>query len=69
MFQLKKWFGIVFALNNNKHINQNAMKHIYLEKIELGVYYTYNNKQKKVYDLKSIKKDFKSLIKKLTKYD
>ena len=43
------------------------MKHIYLEKIELGVYYTYNNKQKKVYDLKSIKKDFKSLIKKINK--
>ncbi len=43
------------------------MKHIYLEKIELCVYYTYNNKQKKVYDLKSIKKDFKSLIKKINK--
>ena len=43
------------------------MKHIYLEKIELGVYYTYNNKRKKVYDLKSMKKDFKSLIKKINK--
>ncbi len=41
------------------------MKHIYIEKIELGAYYTYNNHQKKIYDLKSMRKDFKRLIKKL----
>ena len=41
------------------------MKHIYSQKIELGAYYTYNENNKKVYDLKSIEEDFKSLIKKL----
>jgi hypothetical protein len=40
-------------------------KHIYQEKIELGAYYTYNDKQKKVYDIKSMKEQFKELIKKL----
>ena len=41
------------------------MKHIYSEKIELGAYYTYNNKRQKVYDLESIREDFKALINKL----
>jgi len=41
------------------------MKHIYSEKIELGAYYTYNDKQKKIYDLKSMKKAFRKLLKKL----
>tara|TARA_B100001250_G_scaffold371881_1_gene356957 strand:- start:161 stop:313 length:153 start_codon:yes stop_codon:yes gene_type:complete len=41
------------------------MKHIYSEKIELGAYYTYNNKQQKIYDLKSMRKAFKKLLKKL----
>ena len=41
------------------------MKHIYSEKIEFGAYYTYDDKQKKVYDLKSLKEDFKELIKQL----
>ena len=41
------------------------MKHIYSEKIELGAYYTYDDKQKKVYDFKSMKQDFKTWIKKL----
>jgi len=40
-------------------------KHIYQEKIELGAYYTYNDKQKKVYDIKGIREQFKELIKKL----
>tara|TARA_R100000654_G_C2632877_1_gene120458 strand:+ start:50 stop:181 length:132 start_codon:yes stop_codon:yes gene_type:complete len=40
-------------------------KHIYQEKIELGAYYTYNDKQKKVYDIKSMREQFKELIKKL----
>ena len=41
------------------------MKHIYIEKIELGAYYTYDDKQKKVYDIKSIRNDFKELMKKM----
>ena len=41
------------------------MKHIYSQKIELGAYYTYNENKKKVFDLKSMEEDFKSLIKKL----
>ena len=41
------------------------MKHIYSEKIELGAYYTYDDKQKRVYDLESMRKDFKKLLKKL----
>ncbi len=41
------------------------MEHIYSEKIELGAYYTYNNKQQKIYDLKSMKKAFKKMLKKL----
>ena len=40
-------------------------KHIYQEKIELGAYYTYNDKQKKVYDIKSMREQIKELIKKL----
>jgi hypothetical protein len=40
-------------------------KHIYQEKLELGAYYTYNDKQKKVYDIKSMREQFKELIKKL----
>ncbi len=43
------------------------MKHIYIEKIELAAYYSYNDKQKKVYDLKTIKEDFTRLIKKLNR--
>ncbi len=50
-----------------KTITYNDMKHIYIEKIEFGAYYTYNANQKKVYDLKSIKKDFRRLIKKLNR--
>tara|TARA_B100001250_G_C19792442_1_gene787161 strand:+ start:904 stop:1038 length:135 start_codon:yes stop_codon:yes gene_type:complete len=41
------------------------MKHIYSKKIEFSVYYIYDDKQKKVYDLKSIKKDIKDWIKKI----
>ena len=41
------------------------MKHIYSKKVEFSVYYTYDDKQKKVYDLKSMKQDFKSWLKKL----
>jgi hypothetical protein len=42
------------------------MKHIYSKKIELSIYYIYDdNKQKKVYDLKGLKQDFRDWIKKL----
>ena len=45
--------------------NRNAMQHIYIEKIEIGAYYTYGKKQNKVYDLKGMRHDFKQLVKKL----
>ena len=41
------------------------MKHIYSEKIELGAYYSYDSKQQKIYDLKSMRKAFDKLLKKL----
>lgn len=41
------------------------MQHIYIEKIELGAYYTYEKKQNTVYDFKSMRQDFKQLLKKL----
>ena len=41
------------------------MKHIYSKKIEFSVYYTYDDKHKKVYDLKNMKAEFKKWIKKL----
>ncbi len=41
------------------------MKHIFFQKIELGVYYTYDENNKKVYDLKNLQEDFKSLTSKL----
>ena len=60
-----KQFGIVFVLNNNEHLNYNVMKHIYSKKIEFSIYYTYDDKQKKVYDLQSMKQDFKAWINKM----
>ena len=41
------------------------MKHIYSEQIKIGAYYSYNDKQQKVYDLKSMRQDFKALLEKL----
>ncbi len=43
----------------------NKDNNIYREKIQLGAYYTYDKNNKKVYDLKSIRKSFKRLINKL----
>jgi|TARA_R100001594_G_scaffold32487_1_gene60361 hypothetical protein len=43
------------------------MKHIYSENIKLGAYYTYDKNNNKVYDLKSMRQDFKELLKKLNK--
>lgn len=40
-------------------------QHVYREKIELGVYYTYDKDHKKVYDTKGMKVEFQELIKKL----
>ena len=42
-------------------------KHIYSEKFKLGAYYTYDKNNKKVYDLKTMRQDFKELIEKLKK--
>ena len=41
------------------------LSNIYTERLQLGAYYTYDKNNKKVYDLKSIRKDFKELIKSL----
>ena len=42
-------------------------KHIYSEDLKLGAYYTYDKNNKKVYDIKSMRVEFKELIKKLKK--
>ena len=42
-------------------------KHIYSENIKLGAYYTYDKNNNKVYDLKTMRQDFKELIQKLKK--
>ena len=42
-------------------------KNIYSENLKLGAYYTYDKNNKKVYDIKSMRQDFKELIKKLKK--
>ena len=42
-------------------------KHIYSENIKLGACYTYDKNNNKVYDLKTMRQDFKELIKKLKK--
>tara|TARA_R110002020_G_scaffold120575_2_gene274788 strand:+ start:3111 stop:3254 length:144 start_codon:yes stop_codon:yes gene_type:complete len=39
--------------------------HIYSELIKLGAYYTYDKNNNKVYDLKSIRQQFKALVAKL----
>ena len=40
---------------------------IYKEKFKLGAYYTYDKNNKKVYDIKSMREDFKQLVNKLKK--
>ena len=40
-------------------------KNLYKERLQLGAYYTYDKDHNKVYDIKGIKKAFKSLIDKL----
>ena len=40
-------------------------KNLYHEKLQVGAYYTYDKNNKKVYDVKSIKQNFKLLIEKI----
>jgi hypothetical protein len=40
---------------------------IYKEKFKLGAYYTYDKNNNKVYDIKTMREDFKQLVKKLKK--
>ena len=42
-------------------------KHIYSENLKLGAYNTYDKNNNKVYDLKSMRQEFKELINKLKK--
>ena len=39
--------------------------HIYSELLKLGAYYSYDKDNKKVYDIKSMREDFKKLIKRI----
>ena len=43
------------------------LNHIYQEKLQLGAYYTYDKDNNKVYDIKSMREDFKQLVSKLKK--
>ena len=43
------------------------MKHIFSEKIELGAYYSYDDEQKKIYDVAGMERDFRHLLEKLKK--
>ena len=40
---------------------------IYKEKLKLGAYYTYDKNNNKVYDIKTMREDFKVLVKNLKK--
>jgi len=42
-------------------------KHIYSENLNLGAYYTYDKNNQKVYDIKTMRQDFRELLKKLKK--
>tara|TARA_R100000231_G_scaffold110586_1_gene81969 strand:- start:273 stop:434 length:162 start_codon:yes stop_codon:yes gene_type:complete len=48
-------------------INYICNMNIYEEKLKLGAYYTYDKNNKKVYDIKTMREDFKVLVKKLKK--
>ena len=41
------------------------MSHIYSKKIEFSIYYTYDNKKNKIYDLETVSQDFKEWIKRM----
>ena len=40
---------------------------IYNEEFKLGAYYTYTKDNKKVYDIKTMREEFKQLVQKLKK--
>jgi hypothetical protein len=40
-------------------------KHIYSEQLKLGAYYSYDKNNNKVYDIKTMRQDFKELVKRL----
>ena len=42
-------------------------KNIYSENLKLDAYYTYDKNQKKVYDIKTMRQDFRELLKNLKK--
>ena len=39
--------------------------HIYSEQLKLGAYYSYDKNNKKVYDIKTMREEFKKLVQKL----
>jgi len=39
--------------------------HIYSEQLKFGAYYSYDKDNKKVYDIKTMREDFRKLVKKL----
>ncbi len=60
----KKW-----KLLTKTNIMSNKLSHTYQEDFKLGVYYTYDNKYNKIYDVKAMREEFKSLIKRLKKLE
>ena len=50
-------YKLLIMVNKNK-----TPGHLYSERIVITTFYTYNNKYEKVYDIKSIKNDFKEII-------
>jgi hypothetical protein len=40
-------------------------EHIYHKNIQLGVFYTYNDKNEKVFDIKTMRENFKQIVKSL----
>ena len=42
-------------------------EHIYQKNIKLGVFYTYNDKNEKVFDIKTMRENFKEIVKNLKK--
>ena len=54
-------------MNNEKNKHVSKINHIYQEEIDVGVYYTYDSKHNKVYDIKSLRNRFKLIIENLKK--
>ncbi len=47
----------------------NKTNHTYQEDFKLGAYYTYDKKHNRIYDIKNMREEFKSLIKRLKKLE